>query len=74
MKKLLSLLLALVMLLSFAACAGPAEAPPSDLPAESASPEPPAQASPPPQASIPPQAVNGGAEQGDANGNEETAE
>ena len=49
-------------------------APAEDPPEESASPEPPAQASPPPQASIPPQAVNGGAEQGDANGNEETAE
>ena len=45
-------------------------------PAES-EPEPPQQASPPPQASIPPQAsqgAGGGTEQGDANGNEETAE
>ena len=48
--------------------------PEEGAPAESASPEPPAQASPPPQASIPPQAADGGAEQGDADENQESAE
>ena len=52
------------------------EQPDESAPAEN-TPEPPEQASPPPQASIPPQAsqgAGGGAEQGDAHENQETAE